>query len=108
VQHEEQFRARLDQARNLPTNEERRAALMQIQAEFKDLTVVLRSILVDLLLSYRGVEAWSEVVTLCEAMPQHLKDALFIVENEKFVFHLSLERPAINGENLLYSSFIVK
>ncbi len=87
VQHEEQFRARLDQARNLPTNQERRAALMQIQAEFGDLAVVLRSILVDLLLSYRAVEAWQEVVTLCEAMPQHLKDA--IVVRQQWAFGLN-------------------
>ncbi len=78
VQHEERFREILDQARNRPTNEERRAALVQIQTELKDLAAVQRSILVDLLLSYRAVEAWPEMVALCEAMPQHLKDVIVV------------------------------
>lgn len=78
VQHEERFREILDRARNQPTNEERRAALVQIQVELKDLAAVQRSILVDLLLSYRGVEAWPEMIALCEAMPQHLKDVIVV------------------------------
>ena len=50
-------------------------------------SVVQRSILVDLLLSYRAVEAWPEVVALCEAMPQHLKDA--IVVRQQWAFALN-------------------
>jgi len=87
VQHEERFRELLAQARNQPTNEGRRGALMQIQKELGELAVVQRSILVDLLLSYRGVEAWSEMVTLCEAMPKHLKDA--IVVRQQWAFALN-------------------
>ena len=78
VQHEEQFRETLDQARQRPTNEERRAALVEVQQQLGDPQVVQRSILVDLLLSYRAVEAWAEMVALCEAMPQHLKDVIVV------------------------------
>jgi hypothetical protein len=87
VQHEEQFRELLDRARNQPTNDERRTALLRIQTELEDLAAVQRSILVDLLLSYRAVEAWPEMVALCEAMPQHLKDV--IVVRQQWAFALN-------------------
>jgi tetratricopeptide (TPR) repeat protein len=78
VQHEEQFRAILDQARNRPTNETRRQALLEIQRSLGDVKTVQRSILVDLLLSYRAVEAWNEMVDLCDAFPDHLKDVVVV------------------------------
>jgi len=78
VQHEERFRERLDQARNRPDNDQRRGALLQIQGELGSLGAVPRSTLVDLLLSYRGVEAWQEMVALCDAMPGHLRDAIVV------------------------------
>lgn len=78
VRHEERFREILDRARSRPTNEDRREALVQIQTGLKDLASVQRGILVDLLLSYRGVEAWREMVALCEAMPHHLKDVIVV------------------------------
>jgi len=87
VQHEERFREMLEQARNQPTNQERRAALLKIQAELGDLAVVQRSILVDLLLSFRAVEAWQEMVTLCEAMPQHLKEAVIVRQQWAFALN---------------------
>ena len=39
------------------------------------------------LLSYRAVEAWQEMVALCEAMPQHLKEA--IVVRQQWAFALN-------------------
>src|SRR5262245_26896485 len=76
VRHEEGFRRQLEDARNLPDNERRRAALAAIQANLGQLSAVPRGVLVDLLLSYRAVEAWEEMVALCEALPEHLKDAI--------------------------------
>jgi len=87
VQHEERFREMLERAREQPTNEERRAALMKIQVELGELAVVQRSILVDLLLSYRAVEAWQEMVKLCEAMPQHLKEAVIVRQQWAFALN---------------------
>ena len=65
---------------------------MQIQANLGDLGGVQRSILVDLLLSYRAVEAWQEMVALCEAMPQHLKEA--IVVRQQWAFALNRRNQA--------------
>jgi hypothetical protein len=92
VRHEERFRDMLDRARSQPTNEERRAALARIQAGLPDFASVQRSVLVDLLLSYRGVEAWHEMVALCEAMPHHLKDV--IVVRQQWAFALNRRNQA--------------
>jgi tetratricopeptide (TPR) repeat protein len=75
VRYEARFRKKLDEARNQPTNGLRREALQEIQTQLGDLKLILRSILMDLLLSHRAVEAWDEMVALCEAMPDHLQAA---------------------------------
>jgi hypothetical protein len=72
VRHEAAFSAQLAEARRGPSNADRRDALLRVQVGLGDLRVVQRNVLVDLLLSYRAVEAWDQMVALAERMPDHL------------------------------------
>lgn len=80
VRQEERFREMIDHARACPSNSDRRDALLQIQKDLDDLHVVPRNNLVHLLLAYRGVEAWHEMVALCDAMPGHLRDVILVCQ----------------------------
>ena len=73
VKHEARFREALARARARGSNLERKAALLDIQRGLGDPRLALRSVLVDLMLSYRDTEAWDEMIALCEAMPDYLK-----------------------------------
>jgi MAP3K TRAFs-binding domain len=73
VKHETRFREALASARARGSNPERTAALLDIQRSLGDLRLALRSVLVDLMLSYRDTEAWDEMIALCEGMPDYLK-----------------------------------
>ncbi len=73
VQHEESFREKLNLARAKDSDDERRNALTEIQKKLGDLKLVQRNVLVDLLISYRAVSAWNEMVELCKAMPDFLQ-----------------------------------
>jgi hypothetical protein len=74
VNHEKKFQTMLTEARARDSNDERRKALLQIQQQLGDLRKVQRNVLVDMMLSFRAVEAWEEMVGLCEAFPDHLKN----------------------------------
>lgn len=87
VQHEEKFRDLLDQARSKPSDEDRCAALLQVQHELGALKTVQRSVLVDLLLSFRAVEAWEEMVQLCEAIPDYVKDLVLVRQQWAFALN---------------------
>src|SRR5262245_34386494 len=73
MQREGEFRDALAQARAKGSNEERKATLLEIQRGLGEIKIAIRSVLVDLMLSYRDVEAWNEMIALCEAMPEYLK-----------------------------------
>ena len=78
VAHEEKFRELLAQARAKPSNEERRQALLAIQQQLGDLKTVQRVVLVDLVLSFRAVEAWNEMIAICEVAPDYFKDLVLV------------------------------
>lgn len=78
VKHEEKFREILSKARSQPTDEERRQALSKVQLELGDLKTVQRGVLVDLMLSFRDVGSWNEMVELCESFPDYLKDLTLV------------------------------
>lgn len=73
VQHEEQFTTALTKARSEGSNADKAKALMAIQTELGDIRVVQRNIVVELLLSYRAVEAWSEMIALFDQLPDSMQ-----------------------------------
>ncbi len=94
VQHSKAFSAKLALAREKPSNAERRDALLVIQQGLGDLKVVQRNIVVELMLQYRAVEAWPEMVALAEAMPEPVQD-LAVVRQQRA---LALNRRKDTGD----------
>jgi hypothetical protein len=78
VKHEREFREVLDAARAKPTDPERTQALLEIQRSLGNLKAAQPAALVDLMLSYRDASAWEEMVRLCEAFPDYLKDQAMV------------------------------
>lgn len=87
IKDEEQFKEKLDKAKAGETNEERKGALLEIQKDLGDLKTVQNNILVNLLLAFRSVEAWDEMVNLCEEFSESLKKILIV--NQQWAFALN-------------------
>ena len=87
VSHEKKFQERLENAKLKPSNRERCMALLEIQQELGDLRQIQASVLVDMMLSFRSVEAWDEMTDLCEAFPDYLKNNIFV--RQQWVFSLN-------------------
>ena len=66
VRHSEEFRAQLAAARAKSSDGDRRAALLQIRDTLGDLRAAQPEVLVDLMLSFRDVSAWDEMVRLSD------------------------------------------
>lgn len=73
VKHESAFSQQLAEARGKPSNVERRDALVKIQETLGDLKVAQRNIVVDLMLSYRAVDAWNEMIGLIDQLTDHVQ-----------------------------------
>jgi hypothetical protein len=73
VRHSEEFRNRLAEARAKSSDSERLAALQVIRQSLGDLKLAPGEILVDLMLSFRDVSAWDEIVGLADEFPDHLR-----------------------------------
>jgi hypothetical protein len=84
VSHDREFHERLDKAKLKPSNQERCIALLKIKQKLGDLRPVQASILLDLMLSFRSVEAWNEMTDLCESFPDHLKNNIFVRQQWAF------------------------
>jgi len=84
VSHDKEFHERLDKAKLKPSNRERCMALLEIQQELGDLKKIQASVLLDLMLSFRSVEAWNEMTDLCKAFPDYLKNNIFIRQQWAF------------------------
>lgn len=78
VRHEQEFREILAAARSKSTGSERTQALLEVQWNLGNLKTAQPAVLVDLMLSYRDSSAWDEMVRLCEALPDFLKDHLMV------------------------------
>lgn len=78
VKHEQEFREILAAARLKPTDPERTQALLEVQRNLGNLKAAQPAVLVDLMLSYRDSSAWDEMVRLCEACPDYLKDQVVV------------------------------
>lgn len=87
VKHEEKFHEMLARARAKSTNDERRLSLLHVQEDLGDLKMVQRNVLVDLMLSFRGVEAYKEMVALCESFPDYLKNLVLVRQQWAFALN---------------------
>ncbi|MCO5383871.1 MAG: DUF4071 domain-containing protein [Methanosarcina barkeri] len=84
VSHDKEFHKRLDKAKLKPSNRERCMDLLEIQQELGDLRKIQASVLLDLMLSFRSVEAWNKMTDLCEAFPDYLKNNIFVRQQWAF------------------------
>ena len=73
VKYSEEFRAKLREARSGGSHETALAALRKICQSLGHLATADRGVLVDLLLSFRDVNGWDDMVRLCENMPDELQ-----------------------------------
>jgi hypothetical protein len=87
VRYEKQFQELLALAKSKPSNEERRLALIDVMQQLGDLKKVQANVIVDLMLAFRSVEAWDEMVNLCESLPDYLKD--YIMVRQQWAFALN-------------------
>ncbi len=78
VRHSEEFRRLLADARAKDSNAERCAALQEIEQSLGDLKTAQGEILVDLLLSYRDVEGWEQMVRVSGQFPDWLKSNVVV------------------------------
>jgi hypothetical protein len=84
ISHEKEFQEHLEKIKLNPSNQERCMALLKIQQELGDLKKIQASILLDLMLSFRSVNAWNEMTDLCEAFPGYLKNNVFVRQQWAF------------------------
>ena len=83
----EEFRQMLSAARGQPTLREKREALLKIQREQGDLKTTWRSVLIQLMTSFRDTEAFEELIALYDAFPDNLKD--YVVAKQQFALALN-------------------
>ncbi len=94
VSCDKEFQELLDKARCQPSNKEQCLTLLEIQKGLGDLKTVQASVLVALMLSFRRVEAWDEMVNLCETFPDYLKKNVLVRQQWAF----SLNRRNKSGD----------
>jgi hypothetical protein len=84
VNHEKEFQELLNEAKSRLSDQDKCAALLKIQQELGDLKNIQTNVLVDLMLSFRSVEAWNEMVELCKIFPDYLQKNVFIRQQWAF------------------------
>lgn len=82
VAYNRQIKARLARARQTGAD-----TLRAEQALLGDLQAVEAGVLVDLLLSYRDVKAWGDMMALVAAMPRHVADTVLVREQLGFALN---------------------
>jgi len=87
IRQAEEFREILSLAFTQPTVRGKREALLKIQRDLGDLKVVPRSVLIELIASFRDVEAFDELIVLYNAFPDNLKDN--VVAKQQFALALN-------------------
>jgi len=78
VRYSEEFQSHLRQARAQASDAARLAALQVIEKSLGDLKVAQGEVLVDLMLSYREVSAWDEMIRLSDSVPDYLKSKVIV------------------------------
>lgn len=85
VQYSIAVKRRLEQARR--QKEGARDAVRAIEAELEPLEDAEAGALVDVMLSYRAVKAWKEMLSLIERMPVHLRESVLVQEQLGFALN---------------------
>src|SRR5215831_1249938 len=87
LRYVEEFRGMLSTACSQSTPQAKRDALLKIQRDLGDLKVVPRSVLIELMSSFRDAEAFGELIDLYNAFPDYLKD--YVVAKQQFALALN-------------------
>jgi tetratricopeptide (TPR) repeat protein len=82
----EEFREMLAAARAQPLREEREA-LLKIRRDLGDLKTIQRSVLIELMSSFRDAEAFEELIALYNSFPGSLKE--YVVAKQQFALALN-------------------
>ncbi|MGD2098365.1 MAG: TRAFs-binding domain-containing protein [Desulfobacterales bacterium] len=94
VEYSNEFREKLKAARSQGSTDKALSELKTIEIELGNLKVVESGVLVDLLLSYRDVSAWDEMVALYDKLPPDVRDAALVRQQ----YALALNRRAGSGD----------
>jgi tetratricopeptide (TPR) repeat protein len=94
VKYSMEFREKLRAARSHSSMEQALSEIKAIEKELGDLKVVEKGIIVDLLLSYRDVSAWDEMVALYDRIPADVRGAVLVRQQHA----LALNRRAGSGD----------
>lgn len=69
------------------SDEEGRAAVQAVEEGLGDLADQETGVLIDLLLSYRAVRAWQEMIRLAEALPAPVRETVLVQEQHAFALN---------------------
>jgi tetratricopeptide (TPR) repeat protein len=98
IKEAEEFREMLSSARAQPLREEREA-LLKIRRDLGDLKTVQRSVLIELMSSFRDAEAFEELVELYNSFPGPLKE--YVIAKQQFALALNRRNQSDDRERAL-------
>jgi len=98
IKEAEEFREMLSSARAKPLREERET-LLKIRRDLGDLKTVPRSLLIQLMTSFRDAEAFEELVELYNSFPGPLKD--YVIAKQQFALALNRRNQSDDREKAL-------
>ncbi|OLA98125.1 MAG: hypothetical protein AUH19_01550 [Verrucomicrobia bacterium 13_2_20CM_55_10] len=98
IRQAEEFREMLSSARAQPLREEREA-LLKIRRDLGDLKTVQRSLLIELMSSFRDAEAFEELVELYNSFPGPLKE--YVIVKQQFALALNRRNQSDDRERAL-------
>jgi tetratricopeptide (TPR) repeat protein len=98
IRQAEEFREILSSARAQPLREEREA-LLKIRRDLGDLKTVQRSVLIELMSSFRDAEAFEELVELYNSFPGPLKE--YVIAKQQFALALNRRNQSDDRERAL-------
>jgi tetratricopeptide (TPR) repeat protein len=98
IKEAEEFREMLSSARAKPLREERET-LLKIRRDLGELKTVPRSLLIQLMTSFRDAEAFEELVELYNSFPGPLKD--YVIAKQQFALALNRRNQSDDREKAL-------
>jgi tetratricopeptide (TPR) repeat protein len=98
IRQAEEFREILSSARAQPLREEREA-LLKIRRDLGDLKTVQRSVLIELMSSFRDAEAFEELIELYNSFPGPLKE--YVIAKQQFALALNRRNQSDDRERAL-------
>jgi tetratricopeptide (TPR) repeat protein len=98
IKEAEEFREMLSSARAKPLREEREA-LLKIRRDLGDPKTVQRSVLIELMSSFRDAEAFEELIALYNSFPAPLKE--YVIVKQQFALALNRRNQSDDREKAL-------